>query len=62
MNQSEVLYVPQVAQLLGMTEAALRAHVYRRTKAVPSAFKLGRKLAWRRESVQEFLRRAERAP
>lgn len=62
MTQSEVLYVPQVAQLLGITDAALRAHVYRKSNAVPVAFRLGRKLAWRRESVQEFLRRAEKAP
>jgi len=60
MTPSEVCYVPQVAQMLGMTETALRAHVYRRTSSVPAPFKLGRKLAWRRDSVLEFLRRAER--
>lgn len=55
MLQSEVIFVPELARLMGMTEAAVRGHYYRRSGAIPKGFKLGAKLAWRRETVREFL-------
>ena len=57
---TEVLYVPELAKLLGMTEAAVRGHYYRRSGAIPKGFKLGTKLAWRRASVLQFLEDRER--
>jgi predicted DNA-binding transcriptional regulator AlpA len=57
---SEVLYVADLARLLGMTEAAVRGHVYRRSTAVPPAFTLGRRLAWRRATVMAYLEERER--
>lgn len=57
---AQVLYVAELARMLGMTEAALRGHVYRRSGAIPKAFKLGGKLAWRRSTVQAFLEDRER--
>lgn len=57
---SEVVYVAQVAAMLGMTEAALRAHVYRESRAIPKPFKMGKRLAWRRASVLSWLEERER--
>lgn len=57
---TEVLYVPELAKLLGMTEAAVRGHYYRRSGAIPKGFKLGTKLAWRRATVLSFLEDRER--
>jgi predicted DNA-binding transcriptional regulator AlpA len=62
----DVLFIPELSRLLGMTEAAVRGHYYRRSGAIPRGFKLGRRLAWRRSTVQAFLadleRRANRGP
>lgn len=58
--ETEVLYVPDLAKLLGMTEAAVRGAYYRRSGAIPKGFKLGAKLAWRRATVIEFLAERER--
>jgi predicted DNA-binding transcriptional regulator AlpA len=57
---AEVLYVPELAKMLGMTEAAVRGHFYRRSGAIPKGFKLGTKLAWRRSTVLQFLDERER--
>lgn len=57
--EKEILYVPELARMLGMTEAALRGHYYRRSGAVPKAFKMGKKIAWRRETVLDFLKQRE---
>lgn len=57
---AEVLYVPELAKMLGMTEAAVRGHFYRRSGAIPKGFKLGTKLAWRRATVLQFLEDRER--
>lgn len=56
----EVLYVAELAKLLGLTEAAVRGHYYRRSGATPKGFKLGAKLAWRRCTVLQFLEDRER--
>jgi predicted DNA-binding transcriptional regulator AlpA len=52
---TEVLFIADLARMLGMTEAAVRGHYYRRSGAIPKGFKLGAKLAWRRTSVLQFL-------
>lgn len=59
-EDSQVLYVPELARLLGMTEAAVRGAYYRRSGAIPRGFTLGRRLAWRRASVLAFLDERER--
>tara|TARA_R110000868_G_scaffold281860_2_gene542102 strand:+ start:853 stop:1038 length:186 start_codon:yes stop_codon:yes gene_type:complete len=58
---AEILYVAQLADMLGMSEAAVRAAVYRQSPAIPPAFKLGKKLAWSRTAVLAFLREKENA-
>lgn len=60
MQETEVLYVADLARLLGITEAAVRGHFYRRSGAIPKGFKLGTKLAWRRSTVLQFLEDRER--
>jgi predicted DNA-binding transcriptional regulator AlpA len=59
-QDQEVLYVGDLAKLLGLTEAAVRGHYYRRSGAIPKGFKMGAKLAWRRASVLAFLEERER--
>jgi predicted DNA-binding transcriptional regulator AlpA len=54
-TQAQVIYVAELAQILGMTEAALRAAYYRQSDAVPPGFKQGRKLAWLRSKVDAWL-------
>lgn len=51
----EILYIPEMARLLGKTETAIRQHAYRRTGAVPPAFRLGGQYAWHRADVQAWL-------
>lgn len=60
MQETEVLYVADLARLLGMTETAVRGAYYRRSGAIPKAFKLGAKIAWRRSTVMQFLEDRER--
>jgi len=59
-NTSDVIYLPEVASKLGMTEAALRGHIQRRTDGIPPFFWIGRRLAWRRSTVDEWLVELER--
>lgn len=57
---SDLMFIPEAARKLGLTEAALRGHVYRRSGAVPKPFKMGRKLAWRRATLDTWLAHRER--
>lgn len=60
-DRSDVMYLPEVARKLDMTEAAVRGHIQRRTDAIPPYFHLSqRKLAWRRETFDEWIRNRER--
>jgi predicted DNA-binding transcriptional regulator AlpA len=54
-QQSEVLYVPDLARKLGRTEAAIRTAVNRKADWLPPAFSMGRRLAWRVTDVDKFL-------
>lgn len=56
-SQSAVLYVHDLAAMLGRTEAAIRAAVNRGSDWLPPPFPMGRRLAWRREDVDAFLAR-----
>ncbi len=56
MNEpTTVLYVPDLARMLGRTEAAIRTAVNRGATWLPPSFPMGRRLAWRREDVERFL-------
>lgn len=51
----DVLYVEDLAKAMGRTETAIRQAVNRGVAWLPPAFKLGRRLAWRRADVEAFL-------
>lgn len=55
MNQSDVLYVSDLAAKLGRTESAIRTAVNRGAEWLPPSFHMGRRLAWRRVDVEAFL-------
>jgi predicted DNA-binding transcriptional regulator AlpA len=62
-NEADVIYVPELAKKLGKTEAAVRAAYYRKSDAIPPAFKMGRELAWRLSDVNDWLaKKAEAKP
>jgi predicted DNA-binding transcriptional regulator AlpA len=51
----DVLNVPEFAQLLGMTEQSLYARRSRDPESLPPAIRIGRRLVWRRETVERWL-------
>ena len=55
MTESAVLYVADLARMLGRTETAVRAAVNRSAPWLPPSFPMGRRLAWRRDDVEKFL-------
>lgn len=55
-NEPDVLYVADLAKKLGRTEAAIRAAINRSAEWLPKPFPMGRRLAWRREDVDAFLK------
>lgn len=56
---SDVLKVHQLAEKLGMTEAAVRQHMYRRTNAIPPWFYQGTRVRWRKQTVEKWLEEQE---
>ena len=54
--QKVVLYVPDLAQYLGLTETSIRTHVYRcNWSVIPPPIRLGGRIAWRKIDVDNFL-------
>jgi len=51
-----LVYTRDIAQLLGITEAAVRSHLQRRAwpNAIPAPFRLGRKWAWRLQDIDRW--------
>jgi predicted DNA-binding transcriptional regulator AlpA len=60
MNEMEILDVPAFAELLGMTEQSLYARRSRDPESLPPAIRIGRRLVWRRETIEEWLVDLER--
>ena len=56
----DVLDVPAFAELLGMTEQSLYARRSRDPSSLPHAIRIGRRLVWRRETVEQWLVDLER--
>jgi predicted DNA-binding transcriptional regulator AlpA len=50
---AEILYIPDVAALLGKTETAI-ASAHKRGQ-IPGAFKLLGRVAWRRSSIEAWI-------
>lgn len=62
MAESQVLYVPDLARMLNRTEAAIRSAVGRGgADWLPPRLNT-RRLSWRRETVDAFLRGLEMKP
>jgi predicted DNA-binding transcriptional regulator AlpA len=54
-TEPAILYVHDLARMLGRTEGAIRAAVNRGAQWLPPSFAMGRRLAWRKEDVDKFL-------
>jgi predicted DNA-binding transcriptional regulator AlpA len=61
-TESDVLYVPELARKLGRTEASIRSAVARGADWLPPRLTMGERLAWRRETVEAFLKGREQKP
>lgn len=55
MQQPEVIYVAEMAALMGRSEVAIRQALNRGVSWLPPPFYLGRRVAWRRSDVQQWL-------
>lgn len=55
-QQSEVLYIKDLAAMLGKTESAVREGVRRGVPWLPKSFRMGTHHAWLREDLHTFLR------
>ena len=51
----DVLNVPEFAEALGMTVQSLYARRSRDPESLPPAIRIGRRLVWRRETVERWL-------
>lgn len=58
--ESDVIGVADLALIIGRTEPAIRMGVHRKVDWLPPHFYLGRKLAWRRSSVEAWLAAREK--
>jgi predicted DNA-binding transcriptional regulator AlpA len=54
-EESDVLYVHELAKKLGRTESAIRSAVNRAADWLPPRMELGGRLAWRRSTVDRWL-------
>jgi predicted DNA-binding transcriptional regulator AlpA len=57
----EVLDVRAFAKLLGMTEQSLYARRSRDPGSLPGAIRIGRRLVWRRETIERWLEALEQS-
>lgn len=56
-QQTEVIYTAELAVMLGRSEVAIRQALNRGVDWLPAPFYLGRRLAWRRADVQQWIAR-----
>lgn len=54
MTVSEIIYIPELATMMGKSDVAVRAMIQRGSPDVPKSFKVGRKHAWYREDARKF--------
>ena len=54
MTVSEIIYIPELATMMGKSDVAVRAMIQRESKDVPPSFKVGRKHAWYLEDARKF--------
>lgn len=58
LGKSKILYTVQdVAQMMGMSDSAIRMHLFRKTGFLPTPIRVGtKKLIWTREQLEEHFR------
>jgi len=54
-EESEVIYVADIARILGRTEASVREGIRRGVPWLPKGFKMGVRHCWLRADVMQFL-------
>lgn len=54
-EESEVIYVADLARILGRTEASVREGIRRDVPWLPKGFKMGIRHCWLRADVMQFL-------
>lgn len=57
--EPEILHIPELAKLMGRTEAAIRSAVQTRPDWLPPPFKQGARLCWRLASVRRYIEQYE---
>lgn len=57
--EPEIVHIPELAKIMGRTEAAIRSAVQARPDWLPPYFRQGVRICWRLESVREFLKEFE---
>jgi len=54
-DETEVIYVADLARILGRTEASVREGIRRGVSWLPKGFKMGIRHCWLRTDVMQFL-------
>jgi hypothetical protein len=54
-EESEVIYVADLARILGRTEVSVREGIRRQASWLPKGFRMGIKHCWLRADVMQFL-------
>lgn len=54
-DESEIIYVADLARILGRTEASVREGIRRGVSWLPKGFKMGVRHCWLRADVMQFL-------
>lgn len=54
-DESEVIYVADLARILGRTEASVREGIRRGVSWLPKGFKMGIRHSWLKADVMQFL-------
>ncbi|WP_060538773.1 helix-turn-helix transcriptional regulator [Pseudomonas sp. NBRC 111125] len=57
--EPEIIHIPELAQMLGRSEAAIRSARQAGAAWLPPSFKQGSRICWRVSTVREFLREWE---
>jgi hypothetical protein len=54
-EESEVIYIPDLARILGRTESSVRQGLSRNVFWIPEGFRMGIRHCWLRADVMQFL-------
>ncbi|ARA80212.1 helix-turn-helix transcriptional regulator [Pseudomonas ficuserectae] len=54
--EPEIIHIPELAKMLGRTEASIREGIRRGVEWLPKSFKMGGRHCWLKDDVRKFLR------